>query len=146
MRSAERFEVLGVRLVRESRKGVGRGVFQPGPAKRPGDLLTGKGHENHPLTDLAPAFLRPELALSTGTRCLGESFPVVRQVAELAKLVVSADNTIAMTWVSQRKPSGNRGRIGRSIWRLVRISRSLGRPSRLMNPPGIRPAAYVYSR
>ena len=31
-----------------------------------------------------------------------------------------------MTWVSQRKPSGNSGRIGRSIWRLVRISRSLG--------------------
>ena len=43
MRNTERFEVLGVRLVRESRKGVGRGVFQSGPAKRPGNLLTGKG-------------------------------------------------------------------------------------------------------
>ena len=64
MHIAERFEILGVRLVRESREGVGRGVFQPGPAKRPGDLLTGKGHGNHPLTDLAPAFLHPELACS----------------------------------------------------------------------------------
>lgn len=83
MRSTERFEVLGVRLVRESRKGVGRGVFQPDPAKRPGDLLTGIGHENHPLTDLAPAFLHPELALFTGTRCLGESFPAARRPLDL---------------------------------------------------------------
>ena len=34
-------------------------------------------------------------------------------------------------------PSGNSGRIGRSIMRLVRISFSEGRPSRLMKPPGI---------
>jgi len=52
----------------------------------------------------------------------------------IGSLVVSADNTMAITCVSQRKPSGNSGRMGRSIWRLVRISRSLGRPSRLMNP------------
>src|SRR5271166_6650433 len=61
--------------------------------------------------------------------------------ATSGSLVVSADSTIAMTCVSQRKPSGNSGRIGRSICRLVRISRSLGRPSRLINPPGMRPAA-----
>jgi len=54
---------------------------------------------------------------------------------------VSADNTSAITWVSLRKPSANNGLIGRSIKRLVRISRSLGRPSRLMNPPGKRPPA-----
>ena len=42
----------------------------------------------------------------------------------------------AMICVSFRKPSGNSGRIGRSIRRLVRISFSEGRPSRLMKPPG----------
>ena len=54
---------------------------------------------------------------------------------------VSAESTNAITWVSHLKPSGNSGRTGRSIWRLVRISRSLGRPSRLMKPPGMRPPA-----
>ena len=48
--------------------------------------------------------------------------------------------------VSFRHASGNSGRIGRSISREVRISRSEGRPSRLKNPPGIFPAEYVYSR
>ena len=46
--------------------------------------------------------------------------------ATSGSFVVSAESTMAMTCVSQRKPSGNSGRIGRSIWRLVRISRSLG--------------------
>ncbi len=49
---------------------------------------------------------------------------------------VSADNTNAITWVSHLNPSANSGRTGRSIIRLVRISRSLGRPSRLIKPPG----------
>src|SRR5690242_20147741 len=61
MRSAERFDVLGVRLLRKSRQGVGRGVFQPGPAKQPDDLLTGKSHGNHPLPDPG---LRPSCAQS----------------------------------------------------------------------------------
>ena len=43
---------------------------------------------------------------------------------------------MAMICVSFRKPSGNSGRMGRSINRLVRISFSDGRPSRLINPPG----------
>ena len=54
MCSAELFGVLGVHWVRESCKGVGRGVFQPGPAKHPGELLMGKGHGNHLLTDHVP--------------------------------------------------------------------------------------------
>ena len=37
-----------MRCVRESRKGVGRGFVQPGPAKHPGDLLTGIVHKNQP--------------------------------------------------------------------------------------------------
>ena len=50
-----------------------------------------------------------------------------------------------MTWVSFMKPLGNSGRRGRSIWRQVRVAFSLGRDSRLMNPPGILPAAYMRS-
>jgi hypothetical protein len=83
MRSAELFDVLDVRVVRESRKGIGRGVFQPRAAKQPDELLTGKGHGNHHLQILAPAFLHPERALSTGTRCLGESFPAARRPLDL---------------------------------------------------------------
>jgi hypothetical protein len=43
---------------------------------------------------------------------------------------------VAITCVSQRKPSENSGRIERSISRQVRISFSDGRPSRLKKPPG----------
>jgi hypothetical protein len=57
----------------------------------------------------------------------------------------SADNTVAITWVSQRRPSANSGRMERSISLQVRISFSEGRPSRLENPPGIFPAANVLS-
>jgi hypothetical protein len=53
----------------------------------------------------------------------------------------SADSTVTKTWTSFLKPSGNSGRIERSITRLARISLSDGRPSRLRNPPGILPAA-----
>ncbi len=51
------------------------------------------------------------------------------------------DNTEATTCTSLVNPSGNSGRIGRSINRDVRVSFSVGRPSRLKNPPGMRPAA-----
>ncbi len=43
----------------------------------------------------------------------------------------SCDMVVTMIWVSQRQPSANSGRIGRSIRRETRVSRSLGRPSRL---------------
>jgi hypothetical protein len=49
--------------------------------------------------------------------------------------------TVATTCTSLKKPSGNSGRIGRSIRREVSVSFSDGRPSRLKNPPGMRPAA-----
>ena len=43
-----------------------------------------------------------------------------------------------MHWIctSSMKSSGNSGRMGRSIIRIVRISLVLGRPSRLKKPPG----------
>jgi hypothetical protein len=58
---------------------------------------------------------------------------------------LSCERTVAMTCVSQLKPAGKSGRTGRSIRREVRISFSAGRPSRLKNPPGIFPAANVFS-
>ncbi len=54
-------------------------------------------------------------------------------------------STVQMTCVSLRKPAGNSGRIGRSIRREVSTSFSVGRPSRLKKPPGILPAAKVFS-
>jgi hypothetical protein len=50
-------------------------------------------------------------------------------------------STWMTTCTSLKKPSGNSGRIGRSIRRLVSVSSSLGRPSRLKKLPGILPAA-----
>ena len=58
---------------------------------------------------------------------------------------LSCESTVAITWVSQLKPFGKSGRRGRSIRREVRISFSAGRPSRLKKPPGIFPAAKVFS-
>ena len=58
--------------------------------------------------------------------------------------------SLAMTklwiWTSSRNPSGNDGRMGRSMSRAVRISLVVGRPSRLRNPPGNLPAAATRSR
>jgi hypothetical protein len=53
----------------------------------------------------------------------------------------SADSTSAMICVSKRQPSGNSGRVGRSIMRLVRTSFSDGLPSRLKKPQGYGPDA-----
>ncbi len=60
-------------------------------------------------------------------------------------LIWSAESTVAMTWTSLRKPSEKAERSGRSIMRAVRTAFSLGRASRLMNPPGSLPAAYMRS-
>jgi hypothetical protein len=53
----------------------------------------------------------------------------------------SADSTVTNTCTSFLNPSGNNGRIDRSMIRPARISSSDGRPSRLRKPPGILPAA-----
>ena len=53
----------------------------------------------------------------------------------------SADSTIATICTSSLYPLGNKGRMGRSIMRPVKMAASLGLPSRLKNPPGIFPAA-----
>ena len=49
--------------------------------------------------------------------------------------------TLAITCVSQLKPSANNGLIGLSIKRETSVSFSDGLPSLLKKPPGIFPAA-----
>ena len=65
--------------------------------------------------------------------------PMIARVSE--SFSRSTERTRPMTWVSHAYPLGNSGRSGRSIIREVRTSFSVGRPSRLKNPPGILPAA-----
>ena len=48
--------------------------------------------------------------------------------------------TVLTTWTSLRMASSNNERMERSATRALRIADSEGRPSRLMNPPGIFPA------
>ena len=58
----------------------------------------------------------------------------------------SEEMTLASTCTSSGRPLGNNGRIGRSMRRETRVSRSDGRPiSRRKKLPGIRPAAYMRS-
>jgi hypothetical protein len=52
-----------------------------------------------------------------------------------------SDMTVQMICTSLVNPLGNSGRTGRSMSRQVSVSFSVGRPSRLKNPPGILPAA-----
>ena len=56
-------------------------------------------------------------------------------------LTRSCDRTVQITRTSFLKPGANSGRIGRSIRRLVSVSFSVGRASRLKKPPGTLPAA-----
>jgi len=42
-------------------------------------------------------------------------------------------------------PSGKSGRRGRSVKRLVSTASVVGLPSRRKKPPGMRPAAYIFS-
>ena len=48
---------------------------------------------------------------------------------------------VGTIWISRPNATSNKGRIGRSIRRETKISLSFGRPSLLINPPGIFPAA-----
>ncbi len=65
--------------------------------------------------------------------------PVMASTSE--SLSESAESTRATICVSWCQPDGNSGRSGRSMARLVSTSFSAGLPSRLKNPPGMRPDA-----
>ena len=53
--------------------------------------------------------------------------------------------TVMVTHTSLRMVLGNRGRMGRSITRLVSTAFSPGRPSRRIKLPGMRPTEYSFS-
>ena len=53
--------------------------------------------------------------------------------------------TVATTCTSLKNPLGKRGLKGLSISLELRTALSLGLPSLLINPPGIFPAAYIFS-
>ena len=57
----------------------------------------------------------------------------------------STDMTVHTTDTSFLISLGNRGRIGRSMTREVRMALSLGRPSLFRKEPGILPTAYSFS-
>ena len=69
--------------------------------------------------------------------------PIIAAISEGASS--STDMTVATTCTSLKKPFGNSGRSGLSIRRELRIAFSLGLPSLFINPPGIFPAAYIFS-
>jgi len=90
-----------------------------------------------------PSFMPTRTPPSTwgnGRSEMAKAAPAPQIASELGSCSGSADITMAMICVSCEKPSGNSGRTGRSINRLVRTSFSEGRPSRLIKPPGIFPA------
>src|ERR1700677_1713825 len=58
----------------------------------------------------------------------------------------SEEITVQCIWTSLKKPSGYKGRIGRSIKREVKIYYVRGRSSRLNQPPGMRQTAEYLSR
>ena len=69
---------------------------------------------------------------------------VHRQHVAVVLPVAGHDERLDLHFVVE--PSGNSGRIGRSMSRAVRVSLVVGRPSRLRKPPGNLPAAAVRSR
>ena len=83
--------------------------------------------------------------LSNGMSESARAAPAAQTASTSASSSGSIERTVVMIWTSFRKPSGNSGRIGRSIWRADNTPCSDGRPSRLMYPPGILPAAYIFS-
>ena len=89
--------------------------------------------------------IRPMRTAATGSLNGIEEITTDAEEASTAKmsasLVGSAETTMAVTLVSQAKPSGKMGRMVRSIMREDKVSFLLALPSRLKNPPGILPAA-----
>ena len=58
---------------------------------------------------------------------------------------LSTESAVATTATSFKQPFGNKGRMGRSIRRDVRIALSEGLPSLFLKPPGILPTANIFS-
>ena len=84
---------------------------------------------------------RPDIIPSKGMSESPRATEVPKLAITSASFSLSIEITLAITWVSFMKSSGNKGLIGRSIKRDANISFSLGRASLLKNPPGIFPVA-----
>ena len=70
--------------------------------------------------------------LSNGMSLTASAAPAAQTAMTSLSRPGSVERTVAMIWMSLRKPSGNRGRMGRSICRALSTPCSDGRPSRLM--------------
>ena len=89
--------------------------------------------------------MAPSMPMEKGTPLIVRAADVATIARMSGSFSRSCDSTVTTTWVSFLKPLTNKGRIGRSIRRETRVSFSDGRPSRLKKPPGILPAAKVFS-
>ena len=69
--------------------------------------------------------------------------PIIAAISDGASL--STHITVATTCTSLKNPFGNSGLKGLSISLEFRIAFSLGLPSLFIKPPGILPAAYIFS-
>lgn len=97
---------------------------------------------NSPLTNpILTAPVGPAKGISETQSAADE--PIMAGIS--GELLVSTDSVVATTCTSLRIPLGNSGRSGRSIRREVKMAFSVGRPSRLMKPPGILPTEYSFS-
>ena len=81
----------------------------------------------------------PEMGPSQGTSEMDRAMEVPIRAAISGELSCSTDMTVHTMDTSLRISLGNRGRIGRSIIRQVRVAFSLGRPSLFKKEPGILP-------
>lgn len=88
------------------------------------------------LEDIGPKKGRPEIVRAADA-------PIIAGIS--GAFSISWLKTVHTTWVSLRKLGIKRGLMGRSIRRETSVSCSLGFPSRLKKPPGMRPAAKAFS-
>ena len=81
----------------------------------------------------------PEMGPFQGMSEMERAMEVPIMAAISGELSWSTDITVQTMDTSLRMSLGNRGRMGRSIMRQVRVAFSLGRPSRRRKAPGILP-------
>ena len=87
----------------------------------------------------------PEMGPFQGISEMDRAMEVPMRAAISGELSWSTDITVQTMDTSLRMSLGNRGRMGRSIIRQVRVAFSLGRPSLFKKEPGILPTEYSFS-
>src|SRR5574344_1711999 len=89
--------------------------------------------------------LTPAIGPSNGALEMQVAIDEPNIAVSSGELSVSTDKTVFTTCTSFLKSSGNKGLIGLSIIRAASVAESVGRPSLLINPPGILPTEYNFS-